>query len=404
MFEFLRSDLSKLAAYTPHTTADLTTDAHPTSESLVDPKTCPTFDQLDTNEFPDDLPTDLKEKLFWTYQQVILANRYPDGGHLALKQAIATYVQLPWLGQSSTSADLISSTEPHIQGITPEQIAMGNGSDELIRSILIATCVGRAGRILVAQPTFSMYRILAETLGVAVSTIGRSPETFEVDLSQAQQVMDQPQQPPVRVVFMVHPNSPTGNALTAAELDWLRQISTSVLVVVDEAYFEFSGQTLLGELAQRPNWLILRTFSKAFRLAAHRIGYGIGHPEVIQTLEKVRLPYNLPSVSQAAAQLAIAYRDQLLAAVPDLLQARDQMYAWLKSQTTLQVWPSAANFLFVRLQPAATPLSLEQIHQHLWDLGTHVRLTGGGLRITIGTPAENQRTCKHLQTILSRPK
>ena len=100
---------------------------------------------------------------------------------------------------------------------------MGNGSDELIRSILIATCLGGAGSVLVAQPTFSMYGILAQTLGIPVHTVDRSPQTFEVEIEAAQAIINQPQSPPVRVVFMVHPNSPTGNGLTELELTWLKK-------------------------------------------------------------------------------------------------------------------------------------------------------------------------------------
>ncbi|MFP3344810.1 aminotransferase class I/II-fold pyridoxal phosphate-dependent enzyme, partial [Halomonas sp. SIMBA_159] len=89
----------------------------------------------------------------------------------------------------------------------------------------------------------------------------------------------------VKVIFVVHPNSPTGNLLTNSEIDWLKNLPEDILVVIDEAYFEFSGHTLVTELPEHPNWAILRTFSKAFRLAAHRVGYCIAHPQVTQTLE-----------------------------------------------------------------------------------------------------------------------
>src|SRR4028118_596496 len=282
MLGFIRSDLAKFTAYTAHPGGD---SGKPVESSI-------SLDHLDTNESPFDLPIELKEKLAYSYQQLIEANRYPDGGHEALKEAIAQYV--------NESATL---TIP----IIPAQISVSNGSDELIRSVLIATCLGRESSILVANPTFSMYGILAQTLGIPVVTVGRSEENFEIKLEDAQATIQQAQLP-VKVVFVVHPNSPTANALTPHELEWLRSLPEHILVVIDEAYFEFSQTSVVEELQHHPNWVVLRTFSKAFRLAARRVGYCVGNPELIAALEKIRLPYNLPSFSQAATQLALTHR------------------------------------------------------------------------------------------------
>lgn len=368
MLPFLRTDLAQLHAYTPH------------PEATADASRTP-VDRLDTNECPYDLPEDLKQKLAWTYQNQIEANRYPDGSHAELKQAIASYV-----GESSQAS---------IQ-IDPTQISVGNGSDELIRSLLIATCLGRQGSILVANPTFSMYGILAQTLGISVVSVSRT-ETFALDLTEATDALDfaqYPDLPPVRVVFVVHPNSPTGNALTEAEIEWLRQLPPHLLVVIDEAYFEFSQQTLVPELVHHPNWMILRTFSKAFRLAAHRVGYAIAHPELIDVLEKIRLPYNLPAMSQAAALLALTHRQTLLQSVPELLRERSRMYEALSHLNHLKFWPSAANFVYGCAGSESQSVALSQT---LKQLGTSIRTTGGGLRITIGSPIENDRTLQRLQ-------
>ncbi|TVQ06104.1 MAG: histidinol-phosphate transaminase [Leptolyngbya sp. DLM2.Bin27] len=370
---FLRSAVVGLAAYTPH----VESPEYPSPDCL---------DILDTNECPYDLPEALKEKLAWLLHHDIAANRYPDGGHGPLKTAIAQYVT-----ESAPGATF-----------GPEQISVGNGSDELIRSLLIATCVGGAGSVLVADPTFSMYGILARTLGIAVKTVGRREETFEVDLAAAQQAIDQPAGSPVRVVFMVHPNSPTGNALTAAEVAWLESLPSDILVVIDEAYFEFSQQTTVAQVLARPNWVVMRTFSKAFRLAAYRVGYAVANPALTQALEKVRLPYNLPSLTQAAAQLALTHRQELLAVVPEMQQQRQELAAAIAQHIPLRLWPSDANFLYGRpWVQAGQPLNaeLERWFQGLRAQGTLVRYTGGGLRITIGTPAENQRTLSHMQRL-----
>jgi histidinol-phosphate aminotransferase len=385
MLGFIRSDLTKLTAYTPH----------PGGEAGNALLSANFLDRLDSNESPYDLPVELKEKLTWTYQQQIQANRYPDGGHFTLKEAIAQYV--------NESAALKIP-------VTSNQISVGNGSDELIRSVLMATCLGGEGSILVANPTFSMYGILAQSLGIPIVTVGRNQENFEVQITEAKLAIEARQsfvsqgEPPIRVIFMVHPNSPTANALTAQELEWLRSLPENILIVIDEAYFEFCQISLVEELEKRPNWLILRTFSKAFRLAAHRVGYAVGHPEIISALEKIRLPYNLPSFSQAAAELALAHRQTLLASIPEILSQRDQLLADLSKHPALQVWPSNANFIYLRLaapEKNSNPDLLSQLTQEMKSMGTLIRHTGGGLRITVGSSAENARTLQRLQTVLA---
>ena len=366
---FIRPDLLEFAAYS----------THPPIAETMPPEI---IDHLDTNECAYDLPPDLKEKLAWQYQQSISANRYPDGGHHALKTAIAQYV----------TASASQTSEP----ITAQQISIGNGSDELIRSLLIMTCVGRSGAILVATPTFSMYRILAQTLGIPVVSVDRNEETFELDVPAAQTAIDS-NPDPIRVVFMVSPNSPTGNGLTITELTWLRQLPQDVLVVVDEAYFEFSQQTTVADAITHPNWVVTRTFSKAFRLAAHRVGYAIAIPDIIQLLDKVRLPFNLSSFSQTATHLALAHHQELLATVKELQAERHRLMLALQELPNLKVWPSTANFLYCR----PTQANPEKVFTDLRQQGTWIRKTGGGLRVTIGTPEENSRTLVRFRKILT---
>lgn len=374
MLPFIRSDLAQFTAYKANPNH---TDQPAESSMLVD--------RLDTNENPFDLPSELKAKLAWTYQQIIETNRYPDGGNTILKSAIASYV--------NESAALSDSS------FTASNISVGNGSDELIRSLLIATCLGGEGAVLVANPTFSMYSILAQTLGIHAVTVERKPENFEIDLASAKSAIAQTQNPPIRVVFVVHPNSPTGNALTAAELAWLDSLPEEILVVVDEAYFEFSQTTVVSELLHRPNWVVLRTFSKAFRLAAHRVGYSVAHPNLIAALEKIRLPYNLPTFSQAAAIVALQNRQLLLELIPDLLEQRDLVYQTLIQHPALQVYDSAANFIFIKIKDGDKNL-LTKLWQQLQASGTLVRQTSNGLRITIGSSEENLRTLNRIQAAL----
>ena len=374
MLSFIRPAIAQLNAYKPHPGDIIGT--HPQ-----------TLDRLDTNESANDLPEELKEKLAQLYLHPLEANRYPDGSHHQLKQAISEY--------GNESAQIAPES-----ALSPTQICLGNGSDELIRSILMATCLGESAAILTANPTFSMYGILAQTLGIPVISIDRHPQTFETDLEAAQKAIQSETSVPIRVVFMVHPNSPTGNPLTPAEIQWLKQLPPEILVVIDEAYFEFSQHTLVPELAQHPNWVILRTFSKAFRLASHRVGYAIGHPELINALEKVRLPYNLPTFSQLAALLVLQNRKSILSTIDPLLQQREELNEKLNQLSLLKVWPSHANFLYARLHPTSQ-LTHEEIGDRLKTQGTLIRHTGGGLRITIGNPDENQRTYQRLHHLLA---
>jgi histidinol-phosphate aminotransferase len=330
-----------------------------------------TADKLDANEFPLDMPEWFKTKLALVWEKAIASHRYPDACHHGLKEAIAAYA-----------------------GVKATQVSLGNGSDELIRSLLIATCLDARGGVLVAEPTFSMYGIIAQTLGIPVIRTRRHTETMTLDLDACQAALEQGG---IRVVCVTSPNSPTGNALTAAEWAWLRRIPPAILVLIDEAYFEFCGQTAVPELAEHPNWVILRTFSKAFRLAAHRVGYALGDPELIRVLEAIRLPYNLPAFSQWAAQLALEHRQELLADVSLILQERERLYPLLQGIPGLQVWRSDANFFYLRHWER----DLADLQRAWLELGTCVRLTGGGLRMTIGTPKENERALDHLHQILA---
>ena len=376
MLSFIRSDLANFSAYKPHPSSD-------TAELVATQ-----LDRLDTNESPYDLPVELKKKLASDYENIIETNRYPDGGHEQLKDAIAEYV--------NESASLSPNT------FSANNISVGNGSDELIRSILIATCLGE-GSILVAKPTFSMYAITAQTLGIPVIQVDRKKD-FEIDLQAAQVAIEENQTPPIRVIFVVHPNSPTANPLTVAEIDWLKNIPENILVVIDEAYFEFCQHSLVSELSKRSNWIVLRTFSKAFRLASMRVGYCVAHPSLVAILEKVRLPYNLPSFSIAAALVGMENRHTLLETIPQTIAERIKFIETFSTNSELKIWESSTNFIFLRLkQDLLHPEKNDfvTLSQKLKSSGTLVRKISGGLRITIGTPEENIRTVRRLKTALA---
>lgn len=371
---FIRSDLVKFSAYNSCQ-----------GVSMVQTTNSIEIDKLDTNESSEDLPPQLQKKLLCTYQELIENNRYPDSSHKKLKSVIANYVN--------------ESAQLYRQTFSSKSISISNGSDELIRSILIASCLNGEGSILVAEPTFSMYGILAKTLGIPVVTVLRDEDNFAIDLQTATNAISSTKNPPIRVVFLVHPNSPTGNTLNNSEVDWLINLPENILVVIDEAYFEFSQTTLVSKLVKYPNWVVLRTFSKAFRLAAHRIGYCVANPKTISILEKVRLPYNIPSFSLAAALIAMDNHQLLLGSVLRTLTERDKLIQELRHNLALKVWDSRANFIFIKIQ--ALNLDSKIINQKLRESGTLVREIHQGLRITVGTTEENERTLQRIQAVLS---
>ncbi|MBF2057596.1 MAG: histidinol-phosphate transaminase [Cyanobacterium sp. T60_A2020_053] len=356
---FIRQDLLSLSAYHPAPVTD--------NRNLV---------RLDANESPFNLPDEIREKLAIFYEQKIATNRYPDGSHLPLKQLMAEY-----LNESA-----------HLKGeITPDFISLGSGSDELIRSILIATCLNNQGSILVFNPTFSMYGILAQTLGIPVVNINRNEVDFSIDLEKANQAINNPDSLPIKVVFVVHPNSPTANCLTPKEIEWLKSLSKDILVVIDEAYYEFSQQTLLPELLSHSNWLILRTFSKAFRLAAHRVGGAVAHSAIITILEKIRLPYNLPTFSQLATITALENRALILPSIQEVMNEQKRVYDALICNDKIKVWSSDANFIYVRLKGEVETEDYQQILDSFKEDNIFIRYTGGGFRISIGNKHENDR-------------
>lgn len=349
MVTWVRSELEALSAY--HLQA-------------IDPD----YIKLDANESAVDLPEHLKVKLQETVS-AIPSHRYPDGIYGDLKEQVARY-----------------------SGVPVDWVSLGNGSDELIRSILIISCLGR-GEILVAEPTFSMYGILAQTLGIGVKKVPRNGD-WSIDLGQAENTL---RTHPISTVFVVHPNSPTGNALTEPEIEWLESLPESVLVIIDEAYYEFAQTSLVGKLQSHPNWIILRTFSKALRLAAYRVGYALAQPETIGYLEKVRLPYNLPVLSAQAGLLAMHHAQELLANVPETIDLRQKIYGELRKMG-INVWPSRANFLYFRTDTGTGTDVL--VLEKMAEAGILLRHTGGGLRLTIGTPQQMTKCMQNLRTVL----
>ena len=317
--------------------------------------------RLDANESPYDLPEDFKQDILEGLR-ALPWNRYPDPLAVELRQVLARQ-----------------------EGVSPDQIVVGNGSDEMIRDLL-TVYGGPETRTVFPVPTFSMYRLLALASGSTPVGV-RLNEDWSLN---PEALLAELQAPAGRLAFLASPNNPTGNCFAVEQIEAILR-GTDRLVVVDEAYRLFYGGTLRDRLADYPNLAILNTFSKSMSLAGLRVGYLIAHPEVVSAVNRVRLPYNLDAVAQYIAVRA-ASRPELWAAQAEQVKSeRERLARALAALPEITVYPSCANFLLVRVPEAA------QLRRELAVGGVAVRGfaategLGDCLRVTVGRPAENDR-------------
>lgn len=307
-------------------------------------------------------------------------DRYPDRDAVALRAALADYLH------SATGVEL---------GV--DKIWAANGSNEVLQQLL--QVFGGPGRCVIGfGPTYSMHSEISRTTGTAYLDVPRTPE-FAIDLAAAEAAIGQNDP---AVVFVCSPNNPTG---TSCDLDTLGELyrltveNSKGVLVVDEAYAEFSShRSAINLLADRPRLIVTRTMSKAFGFAGGRVGYLAAHPEVVDALQIVRLPYHLSSLTQVAAVAALSHAHELARAVSDLRDQRDRIMVELR-RLGLTVVPSDANFVLF-----ATPGDQARLWQDLLDAGVLVRDVGrsGWLRVTAGTESETTAFLDAMNDIIGR--
>jgi len=263
-----------------------------------------------------------------------------------------------------------------------EGLIVGNGSNEVLKTILLAVA-GPGVRVLVSQPSFSVYQHLVKISGAEYREVLLTPDLgFDVKA-----ICRETRNADLTIVCV--PNNPTGNTL---EPDVIRDIlrSTSGLVIIDEAYHEFSGTTAFELLKDFPNLILLRTFSKAMAMAGLRIGYLIGDPAIVAELAKTKLPYNLNFVSIAAAEAGLDHIHLLQANVRRIINLRMALEARLKEVMGVETFHSGANFILFR-----TPLPAPVLFESLYAQSVLIRdvskapLLDRCLRVTVGTEEEN---------------
>ena len=334
--------------------------------------------QLNTNENPFAPSSALVAAITKRVAEVSATlNRYPDRDAIALRAGLAKYIT----AQTGIFFDVAN-------------LWAANGSNEIIQSIFLA--FGRESA-LGFTPSYSMHPLIAKVTSVNwLEGKRRDDHSLDVTVAAQQVLTSKP-----TLTFITTPNNPTGSVVKISEIVELAKATASVggLLVVDEAYAEFSSEaSAVTLIAQYPNVIVIRTMSKAFAFAGARLGYLIADPAVIDALQIVRLPYHLSAITQAVAEVALSFADELLAGVDTLIAQREVVQAGL-TNLGLAITPSAANFLLFGgfNQPA------DQIWQKLLDRGILIRDVGllGQLRVTIGTAAENQAFLTALTEVLA---
>ncbi|TQN43381.1 histidinol-phosphate aminotransferase [Blastococcus colisei] len=334
--------------------------------------------RLNTNENPHPLPAELLADLGAALGHAALElNRYPDRDAVALRTDLAGYL-------SRTSGE----------AVTPQQVWAANGSNEVLQQILQA--FGGGGRTALGfTPSYSMHPIISAGTGTAwVDGHRRGDFTIDAAAAAAQVREVRPD-----VVFVTSPNNPTGTAVALETIEQLYSATAGVLVV-DEAYTEFARagtRSALTLLPGRPRLIVSRTMSKAFGMAGLRLGYLAADAAVVDALQLVRLPYHLSSLTQAAARMALAHTDALLATVDEVKAQRDRIVEALPALGLTSV-PSDANFvLFGHFADAPAAW------RALLDRGVLVRDVGlpGWLRVTAGTATETDAFLTALAAVVA---
>ncbi len=312
--------------------------------------------KLDANENGFDITPKARKKILREISAVHF-NRYPDPATGDIRAALAKK-----------------------NGVKPENVVIGNGSDELIH-YLIQAFTDQGDKIVFPSPTFEMYRILAMANGAEPVAVGLDErfDIYEKELLKKSRGAG--------IIFLAYPNNPTGNCFSREKMEYVIR-NAGCLVVVDEAYFEFSKKTFINLMRGRNNLVILRTFSKAFSMAGARLGYMLAHRDVTEIINKVRLPYNVNALSQACARVMLKEKS---AAVETILAEREIIYDLLKDD--YPVIKSDANFLLIKVKDGAKARKLFE------KSGISIRIFRDGalkdfLRLTIGMPEENRAALK----------
>jgi histidinol-phosphate aminotransferase len=331
-------------------------------ESGYSPQHDPADIVLDANESPYGLPESLREDVHDRIDDIQF-NRYPDSRSARLRERMAEYLQ-----------------------VDEERLVAGNGSDELIGYLLLA-CVEENDTVLVPEPSFSMYRILSEQYHARVDSVPLGDDWRLTD-----EFLDRAEN--ANITFIGSPNNPTGTCPDPDRVQSLLE-RTEGLVVVDEAYAEFSDRSFLDSVDDQSRLVVLRTLSKAFGLASARVGFLHGPEAIVDGINTVRLPYNINAFSQGIGEVLLENRDRFQDRWEQIKEERSRLRTFLEDQG-FDPCPSSANFVLFR------PSAPDDLYGHLLEDGIRIRQFSGGrisdyLRVTVGTPEQNRAVMDSLK-------
>lgn len=328
---------------------------------IVNPIVCSV--KLDANEGNKDLFKDLLKELVDDFY----LNIYPDDSYTDLKKAISEYI-----------------------GCETSNISVGNGSSELL-DLCVKAFVDTDELILSLDPTFSMYCVYAKIANSRYIQLGGNND-FTININD---VIKSIKENNPKLIIICNPNNPTGTVIEKEDILNIIK-STDNIVIVDEAYMEFSDESVVDEIENYENLVVVRTLSKAFSMAGIRTGYLLANKELIKTVEKVRPPYNLNSVSAFLAVKALEQKDKMLDYVKELKKERKKVYKSLLDMG-IKVFPSGANFIFFYC-------NVEDLEDKLIKEDVLIRKFGGKLdnyyRVTIGTNNENNTFIEAMKKLI----
>ncbi len=296
--------------------------------------------------------------------------RYPEPEYSRLKEAIAEYT-----------------------GVEPANISLGSGASELL-SLITTVFLEPLDRVVIPLPTYTMYALFSMIRDASVDFL--TSQSFEPEAEEILQSAENS-----KLVFICSPNNPTGRARTKEEI--LKMVeNTKAIVVVDEAYYEFHGKTVAEYVNEYENLIVVRSFSKFFGLAGLRVGYALADKKTADILERIRNPFTISRVAEAAAIAALEEVEYYRRISRRIVEERERVFSELKKLSEVEVYPSRANFLLINLRKPA-----REIVERLLSRGVIVRdvsnmpgLEGDYIRVTIGKPEENNIFISALKEVL----
>lgn len=327
---------------------------------------------------PVDPPEELARRAGIPQHQIIKlnGNENPNPPHPAVREAVGNtaYNIYPDPLQRKVRDSLARYT-----GIHSDHIIAGAGSDELI-DLLFRLFIQPGDTILDFDPTFGMYAFCARLAEAKLRYVPRT-ESFDLDVDAATRAIDAR----TKMIFVSSPNNPTGNLASKEQIQSL--LDTGRIIVVDEAYFEFCGQSAANMVTENENLVVLRSMSKWAGLAGLRVGYGLMNPTLVRHIIDIKSPYNLNVTAEAGLLASIEHASELQQAVDDIVVERNRMISLLQELPNVKPWPSAGNFVLAEFPPNEA----EQVFQELAGRGIFVRRFGSVrlqdcFRISVGVP------------------